>query len=117
MKIISSFKDYYDYLQGIYGVDEKVVYERHTDKSLNAIMFPNNNYYLSIIIGNEMYHGVYKDGKFYYKEKLAEISTNDKPSPYMHFYGASRNNYKGYSVRIGNNLRYSNTFLSEEPLP
>jgi hypothetical protein len=28
MKIISNFKDYYDYLQGIYGMDEKVVYER-----------------------------------------------------------------------------------------
>lgn len=28
MKIISNFKDYYDYLQGVYGIDEKVVYER-----------------------------------------------------------------------------------------
>lgn len=29
MKIISGFKDYYDYLQGVYGVDEKIIYERH----------------------------------------------------------------------------------------
>ncbi len=28
MKIISNFKDYFDYLQGVYGVDEKVIYER-----------------------------------------------------------------------------------------
>lgn len=28
MKIISKFKDYYDYLQGIYGMDEKIVYRR-----------------------------------------------------------------------------------------
>jgi hypothetical protein len=28
MKIISNFKDFYDYLQGIYGIDPKVVYER-----------------------------------------------------------------------------------------
>lgn len=28
MKIISNFKDYYDYLIGQYGIDEKVVYER-----------------------------------------------------------------------------------------
>lgn len=28
MKIISNFKDYYDYLQGVYGIDEKAVYER-----------------------------------------------------------------------------------------
>jgi hypothetical protein len=25
MKIISKIKDYYDYLQGIYGIDEKLV--------------------------------------------------------------------------------------------
>lgn len=28
MKIISNYKDYYDYLVGIYGVDQKVVYDR-----------------------------------------------------------------------------------------
>lgn len=30
MKIISKYKDYYDYLQGIYGIDEKIVYRRST---------------------------------------------------------------------------------------
>ncbi|MCU0436700.1 MAG: hypothetical protein MUC49_02225 [Raineya sp.] len=28
MKIISNYKDYYDYLQGVWGVDEKIVYKR-----------------------------------------------------------------------------------------
>lgn len=28
MKIISNFKDYYDYLQGVYGIDEKIVFVR-----------------------------------------------------------------------------------------
>lgn len=28
MKIISKIKDYYDYLQGVYGIDEKVCYDR-----------------------------------------------------------------------------------------
>ena len=28
MKIISNYKEYYDYLQGIYGIDEKIVYAR-----------------------------------------------------------------------------------------
>ncbi len=28
MKIVSNYKDYYDFLQGIYGIDEKIVYER-----------------------------------------------------------------------------------------
>lgn len=30
MKIISKHKDYYDYLQGVYGMDEKMVYDRRT---------------------------------------------------------------------------------------
>ncbi len=28
MKFISKFKDYYDYLQGIYGIDEKLIFDR-----------------------------------------------------------------------------------------
>lgn len=31
MKIISKYKDYYDYLIGINGIDELVVYERNTE--------------------------------------------------------------------------------------
>jgi len=31
MKIISKHKDYYDYLVGIYGIDEKMVYNRRTN--------------------------------------------------------------------------------------
>jgi len=30
MKILSKYKDYYDYLQGIYGIDETLVYDRRT---------------------------------------------------------------------------------------
>ncbi len=37
MKIISPFKDYYDYLTGIYGVDERIVYLRNSVKS-NYVM-------------------------------------------------------------------------------
>lgn len=31
MKIITKIKEYYDYLQGIYGIDDLVVYDRRTD--------------------------------------------------------------------------------------
>lgn len=36
MLIQSNFKDYYDYLQGVYGIDEKVVYERVCYASINS---------------------------------------------------------------------------------
>lgn len=28
MRIITKIKDYYDYLQGVYGIDDKVIYDR-----------------------------------------------------------------------------------------
>lgn len=36
MKIISPFKDYYDYLQNVYGIDDKVVFIRNK----NSYVFP-----------------------------------------------------------------------------
>ena len=35
MKIISKYKDYYDYLQGIYGIDNKVVLDRTKGKVID----------------------------------------------------------------------------------
>jgi len=37
MKIISPFKDYYDYLAGVYGVDERIVYLRNSVNVDNVI--------------------------------------------------------------------------------
>jgi hypothetical protein len=37
MKIISKYKDYYDYLQGIYGVDNKVI----LDRTKGTVIEPN----------------------------------------------------------------------------
>lgn len=34
MKIITKYRDYYDYLVGIYGIDELLVYDRRSAKSL-----------------------------------------------------------------------------------
>ena len=36
MKIIDKKKDYYDYLSGIYGIDDKVVYDRRGAVVLNS---------------------------------------------------------------------------------
>lgn len=44
MKIISNFKDYYDYLTGIYGIDPKVVYERKLE-----VYNPSDIMYLSVL--------------------------------------------------------------------
>jgi hypothetical protein len=41
MKIIDSKKDYYDYLQGVIGVDEKVVYDRRGSTALGETRYYN----------------------------------------------------------------------------
>lgn len=61
MKIISKYKDYYDYLQGIYGVDEKLVLDRRSSE--------HPTYYSTgrhvFLIGNIRVDVIHIDGKFY----------------------------------------------------
>jgi hypothetical protein len=42
MRIISKYKDFYDYLQGIYGIDPKIVYDRRWE---NESMFTLDDVY------------------------------------------------------------------------
>ena len=46
MKIISGYKDYYDYLQGVRGVDNKIVYERTTQVQWRTGKFEKKPYTL-----------------------------------------------------------------------
>ena len=72
MKIISKFKDYYDYLQGIYGIDELLVLDRRRkDEDLFKPDLSNNNYYIRYrfaICGN-VYDIYAFEGKLYHDEE------------------------------------------------
>lgn len=88
MKIISKFKDYYDYLTGIYGIDEKVVYVRQMTtsggkpelihfSSTNDCYWPNFGKFevkLSVlyVLGVKYVFCEYK-GKIYYGEEIESI--------------------------------------------
>lgn len=48
MKIISKYKDYYDYLQGIYGIDNKIVLDRTKGRVIYPATF--DDYYSKSII-------------------------------------------------------------------
>ena len=39
MKIISKIKDYYDYVVSIYGIDDKIVYDRRDCEILNRVVY------------------------------------------------------------------------------
>ena len=56
MKIISKFKDYYDYLVGIYGMDDKIVYERNQSSGIDIY----DGHLYSLWICDEQYYGIGK---------------------------------------------------------
>lgn len=68
MKIISKFKDYYDYLVGIYGVDEKLVLDR-TEFTSPSIELTENSKVRFYICGF-IVEGLFKNGKFLYQDEL-----------------------------------------------
>lgn len=81
MKIISKYKDYYDYLQGIYGVDEKLVLDRR--ESDHPMYYQNGRHVF--VIGDLMVDVLHIDGKFYCGEsdmiKLGGTKIENKSQP------------------------------------
>jgi hypothetical protein len=69
MKIISKYKDYYDYLQGVRGIDEKIVLDRSEGKSLKE-EFPKDGDRHVFIICGERYEIYYFQTKYYTEEQL-----------------------------------------------
>lgn len=86
MVIISKYKDFYDYLQGIYGRDEKIVYERHP-KGTDGLFVPDyikspgtefdwdsmgnkRVFFNKLHICGKIYCVHYYDGNFYFGDTL-----------------------------------------------
>lgn len=62
MKIISKFKDYYDYLSGIYGQDEKLVYYRNGEPKTESSFYythHSDDRLIEFNICNKLYFGLY----------------------------------------------------------
>jgi hypothetical protein len=81
MKIISKHKDYYDYLQGIYGVDPLQIYDRRTDNLVKFIPYlnePIREPYRthSFAINNMNYHILEYKGKLHHT--IEELISLDK---------------------------------------
>jgi hypothetical protein len=76
MKIISKYKDYYDYLVGVYGEDPLAIFDRRIDPIKKPSIFEDQYKIYSIaIVGRIFKIYQYKD-KFYYTPKeLLELNT------------------------------------------
>ncbi len=74
MLILSKYKDYYDYLSGIYGVDPKIVLDRRIETPAFEF-FQNETKLLHFYICGLTCLGVYKQGKFYWTDDLKSLET------------------------------------------
>jgi len=69
LKIISKYKDFYDYLMGIYGVDEKIVLDR---RDFDVVpVFDNTK--VQVFVCGVLYEGYCKNGHYYWGKDLLRI--------------------------------------------
>lgn len=103
MKIISSYKDYYDYLQGIYGVDEKLVLNRqketpktfiiddyvvrgeptHKVRGVQQYEFYSDFQVVTFAIGDYKIQGMTYQGKILYGEELEFLNVPESTLAYF----------------------------------
>lgn len=107
MKIISKFKDYYDYLKGIYGEDPKLILERVNEIS-PTIRFQDLTV-LTFIIGGKLIQIYYNGEHFYFGEDLKQFDESTKyrkkkghyTLPIGYINGRKNNMYVADSVKEG----------------
>jgi hypothetical protein len=104
MKILSKFKDYYDYLQGIYGIDENLILDRTEFTSMTYK--PSINCLKRFIIGDYLVEGLWHNNKMYYGK---EIENLDLCHRYFDF-GIDKEEF--YSIKDGN---FSNIYVLKQP--
>jgi len=91
MKIISKFKDYYDYLSGIYGEDPLIVLNRldFTMPTFSNFSITRDEGKLQLYIGGFLIEAYYKNNKIYYGEDLKQFSREEKHSKWYYRFNSS----------------------------
>ncbi len=76
MLILSTYKDFYDFLSGVWGADPKLILDRrkHSQPDLSHI---KDNEYGSLYICGDKYDFAYKNGQFLY---LSDLEKYYKPA-------------------------------------
>lgn len=111
---MSKHKDYYDYLQGIYGIDEKMIYDRRTDylAKPNEFSEKEKDYIIyTLAICNRLFI-IYKYGNKYYHTaeeilELDDLLTKDDDTKGILSVWARRRNKKDL-IKNAENLYNSN---------
>ena len=75
MKIISKYKDYYDFLTGLYGIDNKLILDRRSFTGMGYL----DEGILRILVGDYIVEGLYFTDKFYYGSTIHQFTTGHSP--------------------------------------
>lgn len=116
MRIISKHKDYYDYLQGIYGVDNNLVYNRKVNSNYtigesddDALVYKTfaiaGNIYKIYIYKKKIYHTIDEMVKLY------TILPKDLKKDFVNFYTPFK---FGKGITVGESLEKTIEYLYKE---
>lgn len=107
MKIISKFKDYYDYLQGIYGVDERLILDR---VQYSPMKYTPGDSVETLYIGDYVIQGLWREGKIYWAEDIIPFA-REKSIEKGDYYSIPDGKYQSKQVlkapkRLDNSVTY-----------
>lgn len=94
MKIISKFKDYYDFLSGKYGVDPKVVLDRRSATPQYKFYNLEKAKLFRLYICGQLIEGIHFEDKFYYGEDLGKIGKVIEKQPWGSLVNTSKKRYR-----------------------
>lgn len=89
MKIISKYKDYYDFLVGTYGIDENYIYDR--TEFYNLPYIKSDKMVTNLIIGEYKFVGLWMGGKCYFGDSVAKFSDELNSDLFKRVYFSNRN--------------------------
>jgi len=106
MKIITKYKDYYDYLTGIYGVDPKLILDRREGYS-NPMTYQHEldkEHKITLVICGRRIEGYRHQNKIYYGQDLLQFqNTPNVEYPivnHSHITITKENFKRHYSIRV-----------------
>jgi hypothetical protein len=112
MRIISQYKDYYDYLSGVYGVDEKIVLDRRNFNK-TPYLLQEEKKKIILFICDMVYEGYFSNGRYYWGTTLLELLTPDE----LEKWNNQKEKYKNYINLITNPKKYWDNSISISLIP
>jgi hypothetical protein len=76
MLILSKYKDYYDYLSGVFGTDSKIVLDRRVFDKFEVLS--DDDKFIQVFVCGYIYEGFVRDKKFYWGRQLLELLTKEE---------------------------------------